>query len=125
MLHTVFDLHILLSGILKKNILAISLLDPGFPCKCMFLYKLVILLKLCKYSFDDLTIPNSYTFFRACLHILAFWGVISCIMHILKIFRFNSIYFDFYIAYCHFSSFSACITLTCIIVHFIQYLSYE
>ena len=36
---------------------------------------------------------------RECLHILAFWRVKSCIMHILKIFRFNSIYLKFYIAY--------------------------
>ena len=27
------------------------------------------------------------------------WGVNSCIMHVLKIFRCNSIYLDFYIAY--------------------------
>ena len=37
-------------------------LGQGFPCKCMFLYKLVTLLKLFKYSFHDLTIPNSHTF---------------------------------------------------------------
>ena len=35
-----------------------SWLEPGFPCKCMLLYKLVTLLKFCKYSFYDLTIPN-------------------------------------------------------------------
>ena len=64
----------------------------------MFLYKLVTLLKLSRYSFYDLTIENS-NFFHACLHILAFWGVNSCIMGILKIFRFNSIYLDVYIAY--------------------------
>ena len=63
-------------------------------------------------------------FFHACLHILAFWGEISCIMLILNIFRFNSMYFDFYIAYCHFSGFSAYITLTCITVPFIEVFSY-
>ena len=47
-----------------------SSLELGFPCKCMFLYKLVTLLKLCKYSFYDLTIPNRHTFsVRVCI----FW----------------------------------------------------
>ena len=45
-------------------------IEPGFPCKCMFLCKLVTLLKLCKYSFYDLTIPNSHTFF---VHVCIFW----------------------------------------------------
>ena len=64
--------------------------------------------------------------FRACLHILAFWGVNSYIMHILKIFRFNSIYLDFYNSIlCHFSGFNAYITLTCIILPFIDVFSYE
>ena len=78
------------------NVLWRWCLEPGFPCKCVFLYKLITFLKLCKYSFYDLTFPNNYTF---SVHILAFLGVISYIMHILKIFRFNSIYLDFYIAY--------------------------
>ena len=39
-------------------------LELGYPSKCMFLYRptLVTVLKLCKYSFCDLTIPISYTF---------------------------------------------------------------
>ena len=41
-------------------------------------------------------------------------------------FRFNRIYLDFYIAYyVILSGFNACITLTCIIVSFINVLSYE
>ena len=63
------------------------------------IYKLVTLLKLCKYSFYDLTTPNSHTF---SVHVCIFWPfgeLISCIMHILKIFGFNSIYFEFYTAY--------------------------
>ena len=46
-------------------------------------------------------------------------------MHILKIFGFININLDFYIAYYVFSSFNAYITLTCILVHFTDILSYE
>ena len=45
-------------------------LEPGFPCKCMFLYKVVTLLKLCRYSFYDLTTPNIDTF---SVHVCIFW----------------------------------------------------
>ena len=44
----------------------------------------------------------------------------------LKIFRFNSINFNFYIAYyVIFSGSNACITVTCIIVPFVDVFSYE
>ena len=49
----------------------LSLLEPRFPCKCMFLYMLVTVLKLCKYSFHDLTTPNSHTF---SVHVCIFWS---------------------------------------------------
>ena len=92
----------------------------------MFLYKMVTLLKLCKYSFHDLTTPNNDTFpVHVCIFWL-FWGANSCIMHILKIFIFNSIYLDFYITYyLIFSIFIAYISLLCTIVHFIDVFSYE
>ena len=92
----------------------------------MHVFVLVRLLKICKYSFYDLKTPNIDTFFRACLHILAFLG--SKFMHnaYFENFRFNSIYLDFYcILPCHFSGFNAYVTLTCIIVHFIDVFSYE
>lgn len=57
-------------------------LEAGIPCKCMFLYKLATLLKLCKYSFHDLRVPNKHTFSA---HVMAFLGINSCIMHVLQI----------------------------------------
>ena len=59
----------------------------------------------------------------------AYFGVLgSKFMHnaYFEDFRFNSMYFDVYTAfYVIFSSFNAYITLTCIIVHFIDVFSYE
>ena len=52
------------------NIQINSWLEPRFPCKCMFLYNLAALLKLCKYTFYDLTIPNTHIF---SMHVCIFW----------------------------------------------------
>ena len=62
-----------------------SYLEPGFQCNCMFLYKLFTLLKLCKYSFYDLTIVNSHTF--PCM--FAYFGLLG------SIFMHNAYYEDF------------------------------
>ena len=52
------------------RVITLLWLEPGFPCKCMLLYKLVTLLKLCKYSFHDLTTPNIDTF---SVYVCIFW----------------------------------------------------
>ena len=51
----------------------------------MFLYKLVTLLKLSKYTFDDLTTPNIYTTFLNVTSILiSYWR--QCIKNIYSIY---------------------------------------